>query len=83
MNINSHLNETNVVISLRVSITNHLKLVRIYLRNPVGDILGLDEDDRGTVSDSNIGITIGITGIWIILEIQGCADKSIQVSNGW
>ena len=35
MNINSHLNETNVVISLRVSITNHLKLVRIYLRNPV------------------------------------------------
>ena len=35
MNINNHLNETNVAISLRVSITNHLKLVRIYLRNPV------------------------------------------------
>ena len=36
MNINNHLNETNVAISLLVSITNHLKLVRIYLRNPVG-----------------------------------------------
>ena len=35
MNINNHLNETNVAISLRVSITNHLKLVRIYLSNPV------------------------------------------------
>ena len=35
MNINNYLNETNVAISLRVSITNHLKLVRIYLRNPV------------------------------------------------
>ena len=34
MNINNHLNETNVAISLRVSITNHLKLVRIYLTNP-------------------------------------------------
>ena len=35
MNISNLLNETNVAISLRVSITNHLKLVRIYLRNPV------------------------------------------------
>ena len=35
MNINNHLNETNVAISLRVSITNHLKLVQIYLPNPV------------------------------------------------
>ena len=34
-NVNNHLNETNVAISLRMSITNHLKLVRIYLPNPV------------------------------------------------
>ena len=34
-NVNNHLNETNVEISLRVSITNYLKLVRIYLPNPV------------------------------------------------
>ena len=35
MNISNHPNETNVVISLRVSISNHLKLVHIYLPNPV------------------------------------------------
>ena len=34
-NVNNHLNETNVAISLHMSITNHLKLVRIYLPNPV------------------------------------------------
>ena len=34
-NVNYHLNETNIAISLRVSITKHLKLVRIYLPNPV------------------------------------------------
>ena len=41
MNFNNHLNETNVAISLRVSITNHLKLVRIYQRNPVYRIIHL------------------------------------------
>ena len=35
MNISNHPNETNVVISLRVSISNYLKLVQIYLPNPV------------------------------------------------
>ena len=35
MNFGNHLNETNVAISLRVGVANHLKLVRIYLRNPV------------------------------------------------
>ena len=29
------MHERNVAISLRVSITNHLKVVRIYLANPV------------------------------------------------
>merc|ERR1711872_501303 len=35
MNFGNHLNETNVAISLRVGVANHLKLVRIYLCNPV------------------------------------------------
>ena len=37
MNINNHMHERNVAISLRVglSITNHLKLTRIYRVNPV------------------------------------------------
>ena len=34
-NLNNRRNETNIDISLRVSNTNHLKLVRIYLPNPV------------------------------------------------
>ena len=38
MNINNHLNETNVAISLAVSITNNVKIVRIYLRNPVSSV---------------------------------------------
>merc|ERR1711867_4854 len=40
MNFGNHLNETNVAISLRVGVANHLKLVRIYLRNPVITQLG-------------------------------------------
>ena len=35
MNFGNHLNETNVAISLRVSVANRLKLVRIYLCNSV------------------------------------------------
>ena len=38
MNFGNHLNEKNVAISLRVGVANHLKLVRIYLHNPVGVI---------------------------------------------
>ena len=34
-NLNNRRNETNIDISLRVSNTNHLKLVQIYLPNPV------------------------------------------------
>ena len=34
-NLNNRRNETNIDISLRVSNANHLKLVRIYLPNPV------------------------------------------------
>ena len=43
MNINNHMHERNVAISLRVSINNHLKLVRIYLTNPVEEGAGVVE----------------------------------------
>ena len=46
MNFGNHLNETNVAISLRVGVANHLKLVRIYQRNPV-----MEKAERYNISD--------------------------------
>ena len=57
-NVTNHLNETNVAISLRVSITNHLKLVQIYLPNPVlgGGVIG---DSLGALGHGVLGQLIG------------------------
>ena len=52
MNFGNHLNETNVAISLRVGVANHLKLVRIYLRNPV----------RAGVESATAGRPLGRSG---------------------
>ena len=46
-NLNNRRNETNIDISLRVSNTNHLKLVRIYLPNPVCDRCRCRRQDPG------------------------------------